>query len=74
MGIEKFKDQELKDVVRSIRVYEGRAKDSGNVYYALDLHLTNGYTKRLFLNNEESFAWINALELLDTDKQIQGVF
>ena len=72
--LSEFINQELKDVITSVQVYQGTSKESKKPYYAVDLKFNNGYLKRLFLNNEETFAWVNAFELLQTQKQVEAAF
>lgn len=66
-GLEKYKDMEIKDIISSVAVREGKAKDSGNTYYYLEINLINGYQTRMFVNSDAMFAWLNALESLDND-------
>lgn len=70
----RYMNRNLKDTIVKLEVIQGTAKDSGNVYYALEFTLINGYTKRLFLQNAEQFAFINAFQQLDTQKQIDNNF
>lgn len=65
-----YMNRNLKDIISNISVVQGTAKDSGNIYYAIELTFINGFVKRLFLRSDEQFAWINAIELLDSSKQI----
>ena len=64
----------LKNIISEIKVVQGTAKDSGNIYYAIELNFINGYSKRLFLRSEEQFAWINAIEQLQTQQQVENAF
>lgn len=66
--------KELKDAIGSVQVVSGKAKDSGRSWYAVELQFINGYSKRYFLNNEETFAWTDAFETLATEKQVEAVF
>lgn len=70
MDLQKYQDQELKGVIRSLRVMQGKAKDSGNIYYYIQMVFVNGYEKRIFLNNDETFAWVNAFDVLEQDRQL----
>lgn len=65
---------EIKGIIKSVRVVQGTAKDSGNVYYAIELQFINGYSKRLFLRSDEQFAWVNAIEMLKTNAIIDNEF
>lgn len=73
-SLAKFMNQDLKGIISKISVVQGTAKDSGNIYFAIELEFINGYKKRLFLPDAEKFAWVNAIELLDTQKQINVSF
>lgn len=68
-SLAKYINQNLKDIISGIQVVQGTAKDSGNIYYCIELNFINGYSKRLFLRNEEQFAWVNAIETLNVTKQ-----
>lgn len=70
----KYLGKELKGSVGSIQVVQGTAKDSGNIYYAIDVTLTNGYKYRKFLRGSEEFAWSNAFDQLDMQKQVDAAF
>lgn len=70
MDLSKYQNKELKGAIESMKIYKGKAKESGNDYYAVDIEFINGYKKRLFLNNEESFAFCNAFDTLDISKQL----
>lgn len=72
--LSKYLGKELKDTIGSIQVVQGTAKDSGNIYYCLDVTLTNGYKYRKFLRGSEEFAWSNAFDQLDMQKQVDAAF
>lgn len=74
MDLSKYLDRELIGAIRSMRVQQGKAKDSGNTYYYIELFFNNGYNKRLFLTSDEIFAWCNAFEMLETNKVIDNEF
>lgn len=74
MDLSKYMDRELKGAIRTVRVNQGKAKDSGNIYYYIELGFNNGFTKRVFLSSDESFAWCNAFDLLETENVIQNEF
>lgn len=59
-------------VVKSCRIVQGTARDSGNVYYAIEIEFVNGYKKRLFPQEAERFAIVNAFELVETTKQVDS--
>lgn len=65
---------DLKNVISSLTVFQGTAKESGNTYYALELKLINGFPTRMYLKPDALFAWLNALELLDTNNQMDAAF
>lgn len=72
--LSKYLDRDLRGAIRSMRVQQGKAKDSGNVYYYIELIFNNGYNKRLFLSSDETFAWCNAFEMLEINKVIDNEF
>ena len=59
----------LKGAIASLDVVQGTAKESGNIYYAVELTFINGYKKRMFLRSDEAFAWCNAFQQLETQVQ-----
>ena len=73
-SLQKYLNQELKGIVQSIVVIQGTAKDSGNIYYAIEMTFINGYKKRIFLRNDEQFAWVNAFDQLVTQQQVNASF
>lgn len=73
-ALAKYMGQDIKNIIGKIEIVQGTARDSGNIYYAVELSFINGYTKRLFLRSDEQFAWINAIETLTAQKQIDNVF
>lgn len=68
----KYLNQEdlFQKVVKACRVVQGTARDSGNVYYCLEIEFVNGFKKRLFPNDAEKFALASAYEYLQTSKQV----
>lgn len=65
-----YLNKDLKGVISNLQVVQGTAKDSGNIYYAIEISFINGYKKRLYLRSDEQFAWTNAFDQLLTEKQI----
>lgn len=65
--------KDLKNAITSVEVVQGTAKDSGNIYYAIELKFVNGYTKRMFLRSDESFAWANAFDLIDVQRVVDSL-
>lgn len=61
MDLQQYKDEEIMDIISSVKIKEGKSKDSGNIYYYVNITFVNGYEKRLFLNNDERFAWLDAI-------------
>ena len=57
----------LKESIGSLNVVQGTAKNTGSVYYCIELEFKNGFTKRLFLNDAETFAVSDAFNRLETD-------
>lgn len=70
----KFIGKDLKGSIGKVEVVQGTAKDSGNIYYAIEISFINGYKKRLFLRSDEQFAWCNAFDMLETQSQIDSAF
>ena len=70
--LSKYVNRELKDIISTVTVVQGVAKDSGQPYYAIQLSFINGYSKRLFLKDDERFAWVNAMELIETNQQVES--
>ena len=50
--LQKYMGRNLKNIINDIQVVQGTAKDSGNLYYAIELSFVNGYKKRLFLKSD----------------------
>lgn len=70
----KYIGKDLKGSVANIQVVQGTAKDSGNIYYCLEITLINGYKYRKFMRGGEDFAWLNAFEQLDAQVQVNAAF
>ena len=70
----KYLGKDLKGAIAKVEVVQGTAKDSGNLYYAVELTFINSYKKRLFLRSDEAFAWSNAFDQLETQSQINAAF
>lgn len=70
-SLAKYMGRDLKKIIANLEVVQGTARDSGNTYYAVEITFINGYKKRLFLRSDEQFAWTNAIDQLDTTKQIE---
>lgn len=67
--LQKYMGKELKDVIASLTTVQGTSKD-GAIYYCVEIAFINGYKKRVFLKSDEAFAWCNAFDLLETNKQV----
>ena len=72
--LSKYINKELYNVIESVKVIQGTAKDSGNVYYAIEIKLVNGYSFRVYPKEGDRFAWVNAFEYLDANTQIDKAF
>lgn len=68
-NLSNYVGKELKDAVSSLQVVKGTSKE-GNTYYCIQLEFINGFPKRLFLKQDEVFAWTNAFDMLETNKQL----
>lgn len=66
----KYHNRDLRGAIQGLTVIQGTAKDSGNIYYAIELTFINGYKKRIFLRSDEQFAWVNAFEMAETTEQM----
>lgn len=73
-SLAKYMNKNLKDVICDLQVAQGTAKDSGNIYYCIEISFINGYKKRLFLKSDEQFAWSNAFDMLETNNVIDSNF
>lgn len=69
-----YLDKDLRGIISGLTVVTGTAKESGNIYYAIELTFINGYKKRMFLKDDERFAWVNAMDQLETSKQVNVTF
>lgn len=65
--LSKYLNQSLVGAIHDVRVIQGTAKETGNLYYCIELTFINGFQKRLFLKQDEQFAWCNAFDLLNED-------
>ena len=61
-----------KRVIESCNIIQGTARDSGSVYYAIEIEFVNGYKKRIFPNEAERFAILNAYDFALTSNQIDN--
>lgn len=48
-------------IVSDIELTQQKSK-AGNIYSALVIHFTNGYSERIFINSQNSFAILDALK------------
>lgn len=71
-SLAQYLNMELKGIIASVEVFQGTAKETGSPYYAIDLKFINGYSKRLFLKQDEQFAWVNAIEQLQVSNQMDA--
>ena len=60
--MENINNKNLLPHVAEIKLGVGKAKESGNDYAYFDVKLKNGYSKRVFLNNDSLFAINDALK------------
>lgn len=74
MDLQKYLNKDLKAAISKVEVIQGTAKDSGNVYYAVEITFINGYSQRIFLRGAEQFAWTSAFDLIQTQQQIDRAF
>lgn len=69
-SLQNYTGRDLKKALNSLTVTQGKTKD-GNIYYSVDFVLINGYRYRVFLKEAERFAFINAFDQIDTEKQLE---
>lgn len=60
----KYLNKDLTAAIAMLRVSQGTAKETGNLYYFVELEFINGFKKRIFLKSDEQFAWCNAFDVL----------
>lgn len=72
--LSKYIGKDLKASIANIEVVQGTAKDTGNLYYCLEITLINGHKYRKFMRGAEEFAWTNAFDQLETQKQVDAAF
>lgn len=63
-----YMGRNLKNSLTSLEVCQGTAKESGNIYYYVELTFLNGFKKRLYLQSAEAFAFTNAFDLIEADQ------
>lgn len=68
------RDDLAKKVITSCNIVQGTARDSGNTYYAIEIQFMNGFRKRIFPNEGERFAILNAFDIVSTEKQVDVTF
>lgn len=71
--MEKYINRELKDSIESLQVRQGTSKE-GTSYYYISLVLNNNFEKRIYAQSAEQFAFCNAFDLMDTQKQVDVNF
>lgn len=71
--MEEYVDKDLKGAVKKLVLKQGVSKE-GNGYYYLELSFNNGYSKRIFLNSESQFAITNAIDVMETTRQLDKDF
>lgn len=72
--LQNYLNRDLRGVIAGLTVVQGKAKETGNIYYAVEISFINGYKKRLFLRSDEEFAWINAFDQLQTQNTLDKEF
>lgn len=72
--LSKYQNKNLYNVIESVKVIQGTAKESGNIYYAIEIALVNGYSFRVYPKEGDRFAWVNAFEYLETNTQLDKAF
>lgn len=72
--LSKYIGKDLKASIANIEVVQGTSKDTGNLYYCLEITLINGHKYRKFMRGAEEFAWTNAFDQLETQKQVDAAF
>ena len=69
-SLAQYVGKDVKKIIKKMEIVQRTSKD-GNPYFAIEMTFNNGYTKLLFINAQEQFAWTNAFDLLDTESQIE---
>lgn len=72
--LSKYLGRNVKNIISNVEVVQGTAKETGNIYYAIEISFINGYKKRLYLRSDEQFAWVNAIEQLESQVQVNAEF
>lgn len=72
--LQKYHNRDLRGAVQGLTVVQGTAKESGNIYYCIEITFINGFKKRIFLRSDEQFAWCNAFEMLETNNSLDSEF
>lgn len=67
----KYYNRDFKAALASVELKTGTSKE-GNPYTYLNLVFINGYSKRLFLNDEALFALRNAIDTLASSQAPQS--
>lgn len=70
-SLSQYMGRDLKKAISGLEIVQGVARNTGDPYYAVEIAFINGYKKRIFLRSDEQFAWTNAFDLLDSDKQVE---
>lgn len=73
-GLAAYMGRNLKDSISNLEVCQGTAKESGNIYYYVQITFINGYSKRLYLQSSEAFAFTNAFEMIQTNSDLDSNF
>lgn len=69
-GLAAYMGRNLKDAISNVEVCQGTAKDSGNIYYYVQISFVNGFQKRLYLQSAEAFAFTNAFDMVKIKSDI----
>lgn len=61
--MDKYFNLEFKDAISSCQVKQGTSKE-GSPYSYIEIQFINGYSKRIFMNDEMKFAIFNSIDAM----------
>ena len=69
--LQNYIGRDIKNIISQMEVVSRTSKE-GNPYLAIQITFVNGFQKILFIQSAETFAWVNALEYLQTSNSINN--
>lgn len=64
-----YKNQELKNAIKSFQIKDGTTKD-GNPYEYLETEYVNGFKTRTYINSMNEFGYLNAFQQIQNNGNI----